>query len=345
VSTPARARAALSHPVFTGLSRQHLAEPLTELTGPWAAAHHSALEQRRGHPRQRAAGAGPHQRLILGDRVLATLVILRLQLPHQALAVLYGVDRATITRAVHEVRALLAARGFAVADAPGVRLHTLADVFAYAAANGVQLRIDGTETQVRRPRANRPGRRAFVSGSKKQNTIKTTTISDGRGRTLWAGAVRPGRMHDQTAVKTEGIEDLLRQHPTVTATVDSGYQGLAKAFGEQVHAPPPKPSKDAPTEELSVYEAARNKQSSRRICVEHAIAEPKQWRCLQRWIGHRQYYAETHLAVAGLVSDRAARRYHPPQPDPLTRHAPASIAHQVVSSRLVVLSVTLGQPR
>jgi hypothetical protein len=115
-------------------------------------------------------------------------------------------------------------------------------------------------------------------------------------------------MHDQTAVKTEGIQDLLRQHPTVTATVDAGYQGLAKAFGDQVHAPPPKPSKNAPAEQIGVYEAARKQQSSRRICVEHAIAEPKQWRSLQRWIGRRDYYAQAHLAVAGLVSDRAARR-------------------------------------
>ncbi|MER6686261.1 hypothetical protein [Streptomyces olivaceoviridis] len=48
----------------------------------------------------------------------------------------------------------------------------------------ITLRIDGTETQVRRPRANRPGRRAFVSGKRRQNTIKTTTISDHQGRTL-----------------------------------------------------------------------------------------------------------------------------------------------------------------
>jgi hypothetical protein len=115
-------------------------------------------------------------------------------------------------------------------------------------------------------------------------------------------------MHDQTAVKTEGIQDLLRQHPTVTAMVDSGYQGLAKAFPDQVHAPPPKPPKQAPAEELAAYEQARKQQSSRRICVEHAIAEPKQWRSLQRWIGRREYYAQTHLAVAGLISDRAARR-------------------------------------
>ena len=33
---------------------------------------------------------------------------------------------------------------------------SLADVFPYAAAEGVILRIDGIEVQVRRPRANRP---------------------------------------------------------------------------------------------------------------------------------------------------------------------------------------------
>jgi len=44
-------------------------------------------------------------------------------------------------------------------------------VIAYAAAEGLTVRLDGTEIQVRRPQAHRPGRRAFVSGKKKQNTI------------------------------------------------------------------------------------------------------------------------------------------------------------------------------
>ena len=241
------------------------------------------------------------------DRVLVTLVVLRTQLPHQALAVLYGVDRATVTRAVQEVRPLLAARGFAVPGLLGVRLRTLADVFAYAAAHGVELRLDGTETQVCRPRAKRPGRRAFVSGKRRQNTIKTTAISDGPGRTLWAGAVRSGRMHDQTAVKTEGVEDLLHQHPTVRVRVDTGYRGPAKTFPTQVSAPPLPPAKDAPPDTIA-YQQARKQQSSRRICVEHAIAEHKQWRTLQRYLGRRETFGETYLAIAGLVSDRAARR-------------------------------------
>jgi hypothetical protein len=45
-----------------------------------------------------------------------------------------------------------AARGFAVPDQPGIRLRTIEDVFAYAEAEDVELRIDGTDVQVRRPR-------------------------------------------------------------------------------------------------------------------------------------------------------------------------------------------------
>jgi hypothetical protein len=301
-------RTALSKRIFTGLQPRRLGRLVAELAGPWMAAEEDRLGERRGHERLRAAGAGPDRELPFTDRVIVTLVYLRFQLPHAALAELYEVDRSTVTRAVREIRPLLAARGFAVPEEPGVRLRTLADVFAYASARGVELRIDGTEVQVRRPRAGKPGRRAFVSGKKKQNTKKATVVTDGKGRTLWAGAFRPGRMHDQTAVRTEGIADLFRQHPQVRAKVDAGYRGLAREFPDQVQAPPLKPKKDATPEETAAYEAQRHKQSSERICVEHANAEHKQWRVLQRYLGRRDDFDETYLAVAGLVSDRAAER-------------------------------------
>ena len=115
-------------------------------------------------------------------------------------------------------------------------------------------------------------------------------------------------MHDVTALRTDGIEDLLRRHPDVQAEVDAGYQGLARDFPGQVSAPPKKPRKDAPPGETASWDQLRHQQSSQRICVEHAIAEPKQWRALQRWIGRREYFQETALAIAGLVSDRAATR-------------------------------------
>jgi DDE superfamily endonuclease len=302
------ARAALSHRICTGIGRRRLGKLIEELAPGWLAQQESRLRDRRGRDRLRAEGAGPDHELPFADRVIATLVVLRFQLPHAVLAVFYGVHRSTITRAVGEIRPLLAQRGFAVPSQPGLRLRTLADVFAYAAAEGVKLRIDGTEVQVRRPVANRPGRRAFVSGKKKQNTGKATAISDGAGRLLWLGAFRPGRMHDVTALRTEGIEDLLRAHPDVSAEADSGCQGLARDFPGQVSAPPKKPGKDAPPEDTASWEQRRHQQSSQRICIEHASAEPKQWRSLQRYLGRREHFQETALAIAGLVSDRAAAR-------------------------------------
>ncbi|MGH3165644.1 MAG: transposase family protein, partial [Trebonia sp.] len=195
------ARTALSHRIFTGIRRRRPGKLIGELAGPWARAGEGRLRGRRGHERRRAAGVGPGHDPPFTDLVIVTLVHLRFQLPHGALAVLYGVGRSTVSRAVGEIRPLLAARGFAVPGEPGIRLRTLADVFAYAAGRGVTLRMDGTEVQVRRPKAGKPGRRAFVSGKKKQNTKKGTVITGEAGRTLWAGAFRPGRMHDQTAVR------------------------------------------------------------------------------------------------------------------------------------------------
>jgi len=277
---------------------------VAELAGPWQARRESDLRARRGRDRLRAAGAGRGQDLAFTDRVLVTLAVLRLQIPHAALAVMYGVHRSTVTRAVRQVRPLLAGRGYATPAGP--RLHTLADVFAYAAARGIRLRADGSEIQVRRPKAGRPGRRAFVSGKKKQNTIKFTKISDERGRTLADVTFRPGRMHDQTALRTDGIDHLLEQFPDVRAEMDAGYRGLHRDHPGQVSVPPKKPAKDAAPEAMAAWEQARHAQSSARICVEHAIAGSKHWRPLQRWIGRREDLAETVRAIGSLVSDRAA---------------------------------------
>ncbi|MCT2590923.1 transposase family protein [Streptomyces sp. N2-109] len=149
----------LVHPAFCGVSRTHLGDLIKELADPRLARCESALDERRGAGRQREAGAGPKYDLVFTDRVLVTLVHLCTGLPHAALAALYDTARSTVSRAISEIRPLLAARGFAVPDRPGVRLRTLADVFAYAEAEGIRLRIDGAETQVRRPKA-KPARTA-----------------------------------------------------------------------------------------------------------------------------------------------------------------------------------------
>jgi len=74
---------------------------------------------------------------------------------------------------------------------------------------------------------------------------------------IQAGATRPGRIHDQTAVKTEGLDELLDQYPDVKFLIDSGYRGLANDHPDQVIAPPLKPKKDATADEVAAYQATR----------------------------------------------------------------------------------------
>ena len=65
-------------------------------------------------------------------------------------------------------------------------------MFAYAAAEGVKLRIDGTGVQFAGPgRTGRGGGRS-CSSKEKQNTIKSTAISDGQGPLLRLGALQAG---------------------------------------------------------------------------------------------------------------------------------------------------------
>ncbi len=104
---------------------------LEELEPRWESRCESERHDRRRDARRRQAGAGLKYELAFHDRLVDTLAYLRTGLSQDALAVVYDVGSSTIGRATGEIRPLLAARGFAVPDRPGLRLRTLEDVFAY----------------------------------------------------------------------------------------------------------------------------------------------------------------------------------------------------------------------
>ncbi|MET8116671.1 transposase family protein [Streptomyces prasinus] len=135
------------------------------------------------HRWKRAIGAGAKHRLVFVDRLLATLVHLRRGVTHDVPACWFGVDRSTITRAIGEVRPLLAERGCTVS--PGLRLRTLAEVVGHLGSSGRIGIIDGTEIRVRRPAAGRTDRDTFISGKSRQNAVKTMVVTDGDGQVLY----------------------------------------------------------------------------------------------------------------------------------------------------------------
>ncbi|MFF7321805.1 transposase family protein [Streptomyces albogriseolus] len=165
---------------ITGLSAEVIAELVAEVDPLWHARHQAKLASR---PRKRAVGAGAQHRPVFVDRLLATLVHLRHATTHDVLACWFGVDRSTITRAIGEMRPLLAERGCTIS--PGVRLRTLAEVVDDLGASGKTGIIDGTEIRVRRLAAGHTDRDKFISGKSKQNAVMTMVVTGGDGRVLF----------------------------------------------------------------------------------------------------------------------------------------------------------------
>ncbi|MFC8373710.1 MULTISPECIES: hypothetical protein [unclassified Streptomyces] len=75
-------RAVLAHRLLTGISRQHLACLVEGLTASWQANPEGRRHAARGGVRKRAAGAGARHQLVFVDRLVATLIHLRHNLPH-----------------------------------------------------------------------------------------------------------------------------------------------------------------------------------------------------------------------------------------------------------------------
>ena len=84
------ARRVFSHYAFIGISRRHLRLLVAELRPGWLAGREGRLHSRRGRARRRAAGAGRRAMLRFTDRLVVTLVQLRLGMPHEAIAVASG---------------------------------------------------------------------------------------------------------------------------------------------------------------------------------------------------------------------------------------------------------------
>ncbi|MFE2103652.1 transposase family protein [Streptomyces sp. NPDC059468] len=245
--------------------------------------------------------AGAKRKFVFVDRLPATPVSLRHGTTHVVLACWFGVDRSTLTRAIGEVRPLLAQRGCTVA--PDVRLHTLAEVVEYLGVDGRTGIIDGTEIRVRRAAAGRKDRDKFVSGKTKQNAVKFMVLTDADGRVLFCSPVRPGSCADITQARQLGLAQLLADGPFMEILADAGYQGMGAQTGGRVVTPPHRKfKKNAPAWYEERHELQRKAHPSRRIRVEHGIAHLKNWRALARHHGRREHMRDIVQAVAGLLS-------------------------------------------
>ncbi|MGW4949743.1 transposase family protein [Streptomyces parvulus] len=298
-----RARAAIIRSQrITRLTPDVIAELVAEIGPLWRERHQRKLAVR---PRRRAVGVGAKHKLVFVDRLLATRVHLRHSATHDVLASWFGVDRSTITRAISEVRPLLADRGCTIR--PGQRLRTLAEVIDYLGSDGRTGIIDGTEVRVRRPAAGRKDREKFISGKNKQNVVKSMVVTDADGRLLFCSPAEPASCADITHARKLGLVKLLAEGPAVKILADAGYQGLSAQTGDRMVTPPHRKfKKNRPEWYDEMHELQRKAHSSRRIRVEHGIGHLNNWRSLARHHGRREHMSDIIQAIAGLLSHQQA---------------------------------------
>lgn len=276
-----------------------------------------------GSPRQRKPGGGPNYACSFEDRLLMLLLYYRLYVTQEFLTLLFAVkDKSTICRGIQRVRPLfeqvlpvperlrqqLIRLAAAEKKRRGKRIGDI-DQFQQAYPE-LSILIDGVE-QPKRRRSTPAKNKDDYSGRKKRHTRKQIIHTTANGMILHQSASAGGRTHDSTLFQQdEAGRQALRQFSDVARVhgyFDSGFFHLDQY--------------DVPMQVHQMQRAWRNRSltpqqrqinrviASRRVAVEHAIAQRKNYKIAAlRWRNPEQDYERTMLIVAGLVNLRALER-------------------------------------
>jgi hypothetical protein len=127
-----------AHPALTGMPAAEWDQLTTALALPYQAQREAEMHIARGGPATRRRAGGHPQALTLAEKTLVTILRQRLAVPKPVLAELFGVSTGTIATAQRQITPLLERAGHKIKPAT-TRLTTLADLTAYASAQGITL--------------------------------------------------------------------------------------------------------------------------------------------------------------------------------------------------------------
>lgn len=298
---------------FTGLSVEQF-DTLFEALLPVYEAHE---RQRKSRPaRQRAIGGGHPFTLSLPERLLMTLMYLRLYVTESLLSYLFDVHESSVNRErnqrmlpvllevlpvpMREELGLVGSPGSAAA-LPAARKQKRIGTLEELLEKYPEIRevlIDATEQPTQRPK-DKQAQKEHYSGKKKRHTLKTqVTTTD--TLVLHASAHVPGSVHDHVLLRFSGVLHRLQGR---RARLDKGYEGVEAEYPEAHIEKPIKAKRNHP---LTAFGTAYNRMQSRlRIAVEHVLARLEQYRILAGlYRGGRARYDDCFGVVAGLNNFR-----------------------------------------
>jgi hypothetical protein len=254
---------------FFGVTVQEFDELYNKVVPVWSEQERKRLSQRT---RQRAIGGGRKYKLPLRDRLLMTLMWLKLYLNTNVLGFLFEVDGATVSRNVRRMLTVLQVLGEATLDwaTPPQRGQTKGLAQARTEHPDLFAIVDATEQPVRRSSKDDEQRKHY-SGKKKRHTRKTQIIVNEHGEIRDVSQSTPGSVHDLEHFRQSKVGE--RIPPDVGVAGDSGYQGLHHELPEHSVGTAHKARRGHP---LTQEEKDINREFSRmRIIVENTLCELK----------------------------------------------------------------------
>ncbi|MGH7926387.1 MAG: transposase family protein [Candidatus Binatia bacterium] len=253
---------------LTGVSPDIFMQMVRRVSPSWE--RHCKRKNRSGRP----YGVGD-----LEDHLLVMLILYRCHITQDFLALLYGVDKATVCRSLKRIEKL-ARRVFGVKRRINVSKEEAQSLLA-----------DATEQPVQRPRRRQ---KRYYSGKKKRHTIKNEIVATAEGRIAAVSKSAAGSVHDIT-IRRRGPP--LPENARIYA--DSGYQGY-----QNDHPALEIPYKSSKKHPLTKDEKEYNHALSRfRVRAEHALARMKRFRILADCFRYpRSEHAIKFAIIAGIAN-------------------------------------------
>lgn len=218
----------------------------------------------------------------LEDHLLVMLILYRCHLTQDFLALLYGVDKATICRSLRRIEKI-------AGQVLGIKRRIVV-----SQEEAQSLLIDATEQQVQRPVR---GQKRWYSGKKKRHCIKNEIITTEAGRIVCVSPSVPGTVHDIT-IRRHGPPLPENAH----AYADSGYQGYQEDH-PSIDIPYKKPKKGKLTKEEKEYNHAL---SCFRVRVEHSIGRMKKFRILADRFRYPKNRHDVKFAIIAGITNLVA---------------------------------------
>jgi hypothetical protein len=272
-----------------------------------------SLTKRKSQPRQRRSGAGRRHQHDLRDRLLMSLVWLRIYCTYEVLGFFFSLNKTNVEDNLKDVLSTLEQMSTFSFELPAKERPKLRTAGAVMSAfPDVALVIDAKEQRIRRPKSRNDGRppheqqKPYYSGKKKAHTLKNEVgvRPDGLLQAV-SQSVPGGATHDITLLRQTNL--LERLGPEEAAMTDKGYDGIGKDHPDVRIYQPYKARRGHPlTEEQKAY---NRHLSSYRIVVEHTLAQMNRFQVLSQVFRHlRQSHTRIVRVVAGLLNRQIALR-------------------------------------